>query len=190
MDKLNIQIDAQMFTPMVISVIVLASFLVLFFIWIIVLTVKLSKMKKRIKRFLPYNDTEKIDVEQMLTKYNQNVTEVLAKEEKILKLISDNKQTLSNDIENTNKLIYLTNEKLKNAVQKVSIIRYNPFEGVGGDLCYAIALLDDNNNGIVINSIYSRDACYSYAKEILNGQATKHKLCDEEMQALNKAMNK
>lgn len=190
MDKLNIQIDTQMFTPMVITVIVLASFLILFFIWIITLTVKLSKIKKRIEHFLPYDDNTQIDVEEMLIKYNENVTEMLAKEEHILKLINDNKQTLSNDIENTNKLIYLTNEKLKNAVQKVGIIRYNPFEGVGGDLCYAIALLDDNNNGIVINSIYSRDACYSYAKEISNGQATKHKLCDEEMQALNQAMNK
>ena len=107
-----------------------------------------------------------------------------------IKKIEDAKNSLSNEIENNKKLIYLTNEKLKNAVQKVSIIRYNPFEEVGGDLCYAIALLDENNNGIVLNSIYSREACYNYAKEIINGESPKHKLSQEEEEALKKAMNK
>ncbi len=164
-----------------------AIILLIFFIIIITLCVKLSKTKKRLKKFLP--DDKNIDIEKMLVEYNQNVTEFLDREKEILEKIENNKQSLSNDIEATNKLIYLTNEKLKSAVQKVSIVRYNPFDDVGGDLCYAIALLNENNDGLVINSIYARDACYTYAKEIINGECPKHKLAQEEIEVLEKAIN-
>lgn len=183
-------IDLDFFTPSVMffGFMVYAIILLIFLIWIITLSVKLSKMKKRLKRFLP--DDKKIDMENMLIEYNRNVKEVLSLQDEILNKIDNNKKSLLNDIESTNKLIYLTNEKLKSAVQKVSVVRYNPFEDVGGDLCYAIALLDENNNGVVINSIYSREACYSYAKEIVDGKCPKHKLANEEIEALENAMNK
>ncbi len=165
-----------------------ASIFILFFIFLIILSINLYKTKKHLKKFL--STGKNIDIEEMLIQYNNNVKETLQNQEDILQKIENINQSLSNDIESTNKLIYLTNEKLKNAVQKVSIVRYNPFEGVGGDLCYAIALLDEYNNGLVINSLYSRDACYSYAKEIINGESPKHKLSDEEIEALKKAISK
>ena len=184
MDSLILELEPHYF----ILIIILASILLFFFIFLIILSVKLYKTRKHLKKFLPAN--KNIDIEDMLIEYNKNVKETLEKQEETLQKIENIKQSLANDIESTNKLIYLTNEKLKSAVQKVSIVRYNPFEGVGGDLCYAIALLDEYNNGLVINSIYSRDACYSYAKEIVNGQCPKHKLADEEIEALEKAMMK
>ena len=190
MDSFILESDPQFYTTgIILSVFTIHSLLLLILIIsLIVLSVKLSKTKKRLKKFLP--DDKNIDIESMLVEYNNNVKQFLEKEEKILEKIEDAKNSLSNEIENNKKLIYLTNEKLKNAVQKVSIIRYNPFEEVGGDLCYAIALLDENNNGIVLNSIYSREACYNYAKEIINGESPKHKLSQEEEEALKKAMNK
>lgn len=183
-------INLEFLTPSVMffGFMVYAIILLIFLVWIITLSVKLSKMKKRLKTFLP--EDKKIDMENMLIEYNKNVKQVLALQDEILNKIEANRENLANDIENTNKLIYLTNEKLKNAVQKVAIVRYNPFEEVGGDLCYAIALLDENNNGLVINSIYSREACYSYAKEIIDGKCPKHKLANEEIEALEKAMKK
>lgn len=190
MDNFILTLQSDFFTPsiMFFSFMVYAGILLILLIWIITLSVKLSKMKKRLKKFLP--EDKNIDIENMLIEYNNTVKEFLDKEQKILDKIESNKQDLSKDIEATNKLIYLTNEKLKSAVQKVAIVRYNPFENVGGDLCYAIALLDEYNNGIIINSIYSRDACYSYAKEVLNGECPKHKLSQEEIQVLNIALNK
>lgn len=186
MDSYILELDPQLYSSLAISI--FACLFVIQFIFIIYLIVSLSKVKKRLKKFLPSD--KNMDIENMLVTYNKNVKEVLLKEQEILDKIENNRQSLSNDIESTNKLIYLTNEKLKNAVQKVSIVRYNPFDEVGGDLCYAIALLDEYNNGIVINSIYSREACYSYAKEIINGESPKHKLAKEEIEALNIAMNK
>ncbi|WP_250278105.1 DUF4446 family protein [[Clostridium] colinum] len=190
MDRFISNLDIEFFTPTVMffSLAVYAILLLILLLFIIILTIKLSKMKKRLKKFLP--EDKNIDIENMLIQYNENVKNTLSNQQKILEQIENNKQSLANDIEATNKLIYLTNEKLKNAVQKVSIVRYNPFQEVGGDLCYAIALLDEYNNGIVINSIYSREACYSYAKEIINGKSPKHKLAQEEIEALEKAMNK
>nr|WP_317357485.1 DUF4446 family protein [uncultured Tyzzerella sp.] len=181
---LDVIFEPQIFFTILV---VYAVILLVLVISLIVVSVKLSKTKKRLKKFLP--EDKNIDIEEMLIQYNKNVKEVLEKEEEILEKIENNKKDLSKDIEATNKLIYLTNEKLKSAVQKVSIVRYNPFDDVGGDLCYAIALLDENNNGLVINSIYSRDACYSYAKEIIAGECPKHKLAQEEIEALQKAIN-
>ena len=181
-------LDTNFFTPDILILIFIAfsCVLLILFISLIILSVRLSKMKKHLKRLLPTN--ENTNIEDMLIEYNKNVNTMLNLQDTMLKKIDENKNYLENSIDDAKKLIYLTNEKLKSAVQKVSIIRYNPFEGVGGDLCYAIALLDDNNNGLVINSIYSRDACYSYAKEIINGESKTHKLSDEEIEALNKAM--
>lgn len=167
---------------------VVTFILILQFLFIIILLVKTSNLKKRLKKFLP--EDKEMDIEKMLVDYVNKVENVLEREEMIQSQISENKKQLSNDIETTNKLICLTNEKLKEAVQKVSIVRYNPFEEVGGDLCFAIALLDDNNNGVILNSIYSRDACYTYAKEIKNGVSPVHKLSAEESEALSKALNK
>lgn len=189
MDSYILNLDPQLYfniASIILAILVVLS--IVQFIFIICLIISLSKVKKRLKNFLPSN--KNMDMEDMLVTYNKNVKEVLLKEQEILDKIESNRQSLSNEIESTNKLIYLTNKKLKNAVQKVSIIRYNPFDEVGGDLCYAIALLDESNNGIVINSIYSREACYSYAKEIINGESPKHKLAKEEIEALNIAMNK
>lgn len=186
MNSFSVQLD--MSDIQFILVVGCVCFLILQFIIIICLAVSLSKTRKRVEAFLPSN--KDLDIEGMLVEYNQNSKEILEREQNMLELIKNTKEELKAGIEASNKLIYLTNEKLKNAVQKVSIIRYNPFEEVGGDLCYAIALLDEQNNGIVINSIYSREACYSYAKQIINGESPMHKLSEEEKQAIEQAMNK
>lgn len=71
-------------------------------------------------------------------------------------------------------------------IQKVGIVRYNAFNDVGSDLSYSIALLDDNNNGIVLTGIHGRTETVSYAKPILNGKSN-YNLSVEELQALERA---
>lgn len=175
--------DAQMIINIYMGGIIFIEFIMIVFIMS-----KLYNLKKRLREFLP--DNKEIDVERMLVEYDQNVKETLSSQKEVFNKIEKTKEQIYEEIESTNKLICLISEKLKNAVQKIGVIRYNPFEDVGGDLCYAVALLDDNNNGVVINSIYARDSCYSYAKEIIKGESLKHKLSDEETEALNKAMGK
>ena len=76
---------------------------------------------------------------------------------------------------------------MESCLQKVSIVRYNPFKETGGNLCYALAMLNKKNNGVLLNSIYSRDGSYSYGKAVVNGK-TEHNLSAEEQEALDLAI--
>lgn len=81
-----------------------------------------------------------------------------------------------------------TSSLVKSCVQKVAMKRYKAFEDVGSDLSYSIAMLDGNNNGVVITSIYSRNESITYAKPIDNG-ISRYDLSDEETSVLHQAIN-
>ncbi len=68
-------------------------------------------------------------------------------------------------------------------IQKVGLVRYNAFQNVGSDLSFALALLDRENNGIVLNGLYGSESSNIYAKPIQNGTST-YKLSQEEEEAI------
>lgn len=76
-----------------------------------------------------------------------------------------------------------------NSLQKIGIVRFNPFEEIGGDQSFSIALLDAHNNGFIITSLYGREANRVYAKPVKNGSSV-YSLAKEEKEALNKAIRK
>ena len=80
-------------------------------------------------------------------------------------------------------------ETLGSAVQKVSIVRYNAFGNTGSDLSYSVALLDGNDSGVVMSSLYGRETSTAYAKPVKDGQS-KYILTDEERQAISSACRK
>lgn len=71
--------------------------------------------------------------------------------------------------------------------QKVGVVRFNPFTNVGGNQSFAIALLDRQNNGFVISSLFIKEGSRVYAKAIKNGKS-EHSLSTEEQEALKRAM--
>jgi hypothetical protein len=75
---------------------------------------------------------------------------------------------------------------LQTAIQRVGLVRFNPFEETGGDQSFAIALLDQHDNGVVISSLHNRTETRVYAKPIEGGRS-RYPLSDEEQQALNRA---
>ena len=75
-------------------------------------------------------------------------------------------------------------EQLTYCVQNVGIVRFNAFDDTGSDLSYAIALLDEHNNGVVLSSIYGRTEGRCYAKPVKNSAST-YMLTDEEKQAIS-----
>ena len=83
----------------------------------------------------------------------------------------------------------ILNRNQVNTYQKTGVTKYNAFEGMGGMASFALALLDLNNNGFVINVIHSRSSCYTYLKEIKNGSC-EVALGAEEKTALMQAMRK
>lgn len=93
--------------------------------------------------------------------------------------LEKNFEKLSEELENLKK-------ESKFSVQKVGIVRFNPFSEVGGDQSFSIALLDGNDNGVVITSLYTREGNRVYGKPIKNGQSS-YSLSEEEKQAIEKA---
>ena len=78
-------------------------------------------------------------------------------------------------------------ENIKRCSQKIGLVRYNAFKDTGSDLSFTLAILDDYNNGVVLNGIYARDSSNIYAKPVENGQS-KYVLSNEEKEAINRAM--
>ena len=71
----------------------------------------------------------------------------------------------------------------------MGLVKYDAFQQMGGQLSFSLALLDENDNGFIINSVHSAEGCYSYTKEIKNGVCSLT-LGDEEKKALDIAMAK
>ncbi len=91
-------------------------------------------------------------------------------------------------IENLEHKYQYLEKELRSCVQRVGIIRYNPFEQMGSDLSFSVALLDKNNNGVVLTGLFSRTGSSIYAKPIQNGTSN-YPLSEEEIEAINRAIN-
>lgn len=78
-------------------------------------------------------------------------------------------------------------KRQKTDFQKFALVKYDAFKEMGGKLSYCLVMLDEDNNGFLLNSVHSTDGCYSYCKKIKNGQSD-IALSDEEKYALEKAM--
>lgn len=74
------------------------------------------------------------------------------------------------------------------AIQKTGVVRFNPFNNMGGNQSFTIALLDDKNNGFVISSLFIKEGNRVYAKAIKNGKSD-HLLSDEEKEAIARAIS-
>ncbi len=131
--------------------------------------------------------SNKSKVKKLKRKYNRFMSlEGERNLEEILDIIMDRTDSIISENKEIDNRITNIDKKLLNCINKVSVIRYNAFENMGSDLSYSIALLDSNDNGIIISGIYSRDSSSTYAKPIINGKS-KYMLSEEEVQALNEA---
>ena len=147
---------------------VMLILLLIFMIMTIILLVKTNKLIKKYKRFMKGENAKSLE---------NDIIEMFERQVEIEETLSKN----SEDI----KLLY---KKFKKAFQKVSLTKYDAFNQMGGKLSFCLALLDENNNGFILNSVHSAEGCYSYTKEIINGESS-ISLGEEEKQALLKAMN-
>ncbi len=133
----------------------------------IVNTVTIFKVKNRVNKFFGERGGLR-DVETMLEEHLENN-----------KMLDQKFDMISESIESIN-------ARLAKCLQNVSLVRYNPFEDMGGDFSYALALLDENYDGIILNGLHARDYCHTYAKSI-EGLNSEYPLSKEEKQALTKA---
>lgn len=107
-------------------------------------------------------------------------------EEVLLDLRKHEKVSLE-ELENLGKRISTIEHELPRDIRKIGLVRYNPFSDAGGDQSFALALLNESKNGIVISSLYGREMNRVYAKKIESGQSKKYQLTEEEKQAIEQA---
>lgn len=143
-----------------------AIFDLLMFIIAIVVLAKLGKLKKRYNIFMKGEDAKSL--EKIISSKLKEIEELK---------ISDTKN--KQEIKKINETLLLT-------LKKVGIVKYDAFNEMGGRLSFAVALLNEKNDGFIINAMHSREGCYTYIKEIINGESYII-LGEEEKQALDEA---
>lgn len=147
--------------------IILLVLIIVTFVVLIVLMVKISKLNKKLSFFMKGKDAQSL-------------------EQEIVGLYEDNK-FLKNMVDNNKKDIRQLYKQLAKAFQKVGIVKYDAYQQMGGLLSFSLALLDEDNNGLVLNSVHSSEGCYTYTKEIRRGECN-IELSNEEKVALEQAM--
>lgn len=146
----------------------LAAILLLFLL-VIILFVKNSKLNKRYRKFMSGEDGKSL--------------------EKVIQKRFDEIDSVNATLNQQQIQLAEIKETLMTAFQKVGIIKYDAFREMGGKLSFAIALLNDENSGFIINSMHSsREGCYTYIKEVIHGESFVV-LAEEEQEALNKALS-
>ena len=96
--------------------------------------------------------------------------------------------TVAERVEALNRLHHELEGLSQRSIQKVGVIRFNPFADTGGDQSFAVALLDAEGNGVVLSSLHGRADTRIFAKSVQAGRS-KHALSDEEQDAIRKALS-
>lgn len=150
-----------------IILIAMAAVMLIELLLILSVTLKYNRLKKNYVSFMRGKNGETLE---------DSILEKFSDVKSIAEMADKNRQ----DIRELNK-------KMETNYQKAGIVKYDAFNEMGGKLSFAVTLLDGNNNGFIINSMHSREGCYNYTKEIVNGQSY-IELSEEESESLEKAI--
>jgi len=130
--------------------------------------VNTAGLKKRYNYFMKGKDGESLEdiLEKMLDSIN--------------KLVESNNM----NVESITKL----NDQIRFSFQKMGVVKYDALDEAGGKLSFTISMLNERNDGYVLNAVHTRDGCYTYLKEIVDGKCV-IPLSDEEIEAIQQAMD-
>lgn len=152
--------------PAYIFIFMLILFIVLFILYVNV-TLKYNRLKSSYMTFMKGRDGKTLE---------ESMKERFAEVESVLKFTKQNRQDIR-DIK----------RNIENNYRKVGIVKYDAFNEMGGKLSFALAMLDNNDSGWIINAMHSREGCYTYIKEIVKGESYVE-LAEEEAEALDRAI--
>lgn len=144
----------------------LVVFCIILLILLIVNIVQISTLKKRYKIFMSGKNAKSLE-DTLIKRINQ-----------VDSLIQANNV----NEKNIDKLFH----NIKFTFQKVGLVKYDAFNEMGGKLSFSLALLNETDDGFVMNAVHSREGCYTYIKEIVAGNSI-IVLAEEEQEALNMA---
>ena len=148
-------------------VVALVAAVIVLALWVAWLQRSGALLRRRLRRVLPEGESGGIDeiLDRQLTSID----------------------SLTGRVDALNKLHHELEDLSQRTIQKVGVIRYNPFADTGGDQSFAIALLDSLGNGVVLSSLHSRTDTRVFAKPVQSGRS-RYQLSDEEQDAIKKAL--
>ena len=125
-----------------------------------------------------------------IKKFNQRLVEGVNKGNltNVLDKILDNLDNNKLNIEDLRKRLDNISDEVIRHVQKVGLLRFNPFEDTGGDQSFVLAILDGKDTGIVLTSLHNRGITRWYAKKVEEGRGVDHELSDEEKKTIKQAV--
>ena len=144
----------------------LSALVVIMFIIQIINMVQIGKLKKKYNVFMKGKDAKSLE-DTLIKRLNQV--------DKLIEANAANEQNIKKIFNN-----------MKSTFQKFGLVKYNAFHEMGGKLSFSLALLNETDDGFVMNAVHSREGCYIYIKEIVGGNSI-IVLADEGQEALNMA---
>ena len=149
-------------------VVALTVAVVLLAVWVAWLHRSEALLRRRLRRLI--GDAEGAGLDELLDRQFQRL------------------DTVAERVEALNKLHRELERLAQHSLQKVGVVRFNPFSDTGGDQSFAIALLDADGNGVVLSSLHGRADTRVFAKQVQAGRS-RHALSDEEQDAIRKALS-
>lgn len=137
--------------------------LILVAIWTIYKIFRLDQVRKEF-----FASGIKKDLEQVLVDKNRGLNNAIS------------------NIENIEHVIAQMKDQNRNNIQKIGLVRFNPFDDAGGNMSFCLALLNDLGEGVVVSSLHNREGTRIYSKPIKNSKS-EIKLTAEEQQAIAEA---
>lgn len=149
-------------------ILAIACCFLLLLILCIVTLVKQVKLKKRLASFMSGKDAK--NLEKIITERFEEI------------------DSLKESNKNNEEQIKALHEKMKITYQKMGMVKYDAFNEMGGKLSFTVALLNEKNDGFILSGMHSREGCYTYIKDVIDGNSIII-LSEEEKEALEIAKN-
>lgn len=146
----------------------LAGAVILLLLLLIINMCMTGKLKKKYKKFM--GDTEAKSLEEKIAEHLEQIDGLVESNES-----------------NKSKIERLEGQ-MNVTFQKIGLVKYDAFNEMGGKLSFSLALLNEKDDGFIINAMHSREGCYTYIKEIIAGKSI-IVLASEEKEALDMALN-
>lgn len=145
----------------------LAAIVLILIILMIVFIVQMNTLKKRYKIFMNGKNAKSLE------------DTLIYRLEQVDELIEANASNERN--------IDMIFKNMQGCFQKLGLIKYDALNEMGGKLSFSLCLLNENNDGYILNAMHTREGCYTYVKEIINGNSI-IQLAEEEQKALSQAL--
>ena len=139
---------------------ILSFFIILIFLWILIIEIRLKKIFSGFKA--------------------KNAEILISEVTKKTKELEENKKKIDDQLS-------VIEKRLDQSIRNIETVRFNPFPEVGGNQSFAISLLNEEGNGVVISSLYARDRMSLFAKPIKDGKS-EFELTKEEKSVLKKTL--